>query len=213
MKMMKINTAKQNVFFTSDTHFSHSNIIKYCDRPYASTDEMDADLIRRWNDKVGKNDIVFHLGDFGMVNQKKLEEIVNKLNGRIYLIRGNHDRSWNTDGMFELVRESMTVNIDGVIVHMSHHPLLNYGCEVVEGKRLVQLYGHVHTREKMRPYDKLRTAMTAWNQYDVGVDNNNYVPVSFIEVMDIVRERRRVEKGFWNSTLRRLIEKLYMLKL
>ena len=118
MKMMRIDTRKQNVFFTSDTHFSHANIIRYCDRPYKNTDEMNDDLIERWNERVGNNDIVFHLGDFGMVNQKKLEEIVGRLNGRIYFVRRNHDKSWNTDGMFELTRDRMTVNIDGYVVVM-----------------------------------------------------------------------------------------------
>ena len=212
MKMMRIDTRKQNVFFTSDTHFSHFNIIRYCERPYKDTDEMDEDLIRRWNERVGKNDIVFHLGDFGMVNQKKLEEIVGRLNGRIYFVRGNHDRPWNTDGIFEIVRDRMTVNIDGYVVVMSHYPLLCHGGEMLDGRRMIQLYGHIHSRKSMSLSDKLRITGTAWNQYDVGVDNNDYTPVAFDEIVEKITQRRAKEKGLWNSMLNKLIDWLYILK-
>lgn len=212
MKIMKLDTKKQNVFFTSDTHFSHANIIKYCDRPYKSADEMDEDLIRRWNETVKKDDVVFHLGDFGMANQKKLESIVGRLNGQIYLIRGNHDGHLNTDGLFTLVRQQMIVKVDGVYILMLHYPLLGYRSETLDGKRLIQLYGHVHSRKNMSSYDKQRQASTSWNQYDVGVDNNDYRPVSFKEVMEKIENRRANEKGLRNRALNWLINKLYFLK-
>ena len=81
------------VFVTADNHFFHKNIIKYCHRPFNSVREMNEYMIKKWNKKVSKDDLVFHLGDFALTrNQKQLEGIRRRLNGTIILIPGNHDR-------------------------------------------------------------------------------------------------------------------------
>ena len=79
------------VFFTSDTHFYHANIINFCKRPFANVETMNEALIENWNAVVGANDIVFHLGDFCFGGSAEWTNILNRLNGRIYLIVGNHD--------------------------------------------------------------------------------------------------------------------------
>ena len=77
------------------------NILKYCNRPFENIEEHDEELIRRWNNKVSKNDIVFHLGDVGFDHPKKIHEYLEKLNGKIYLVIGNHDwRSRNHPSLF-----------------------------------------------------------------------------------------------------------------
>ncbi|MFK7937213.1 MAG: metallophosphoesterase, partial [Saprospiraceae bacterium] len=81
----------KNIFFTSDHHFGHKNIIKFSNRPFASVEEMDEHLIRCWNEKVGADDEVYHLGDVGLCSAKKLNKILARLNGTIYLIKGNHE--------------------------------------------------------------------------------------------------------------------------
>ena len=81
-----------NVWITSDQHWGHSNIIKYTGRPYNDVHEMDADLIAKWNALVGKEDIVWHLGDFCMGDKERVRHYVSQLNGRVRLIKGNHDR-------------------------------------------------------------------------------------------------------------------------
>ena len=81
-----------HIFFTSDTHFGHTNIMKYCKRPFETVEEMDQTIIDNWNSVVRPEDIVFHLGDFGFCGSLRLREIVDQLNGKIYLITGNHDR-------------------------------------------------------------------------------------------------------------------------
>ena len=81
------------VLFTSDLHFGHENILRFDNRPFSTTDEMDAELIRRWNAKVDRGDLVYVLGD--MIWKSKNDEafrIIQSLNGQIILIRGNHDR-------------------------------------------------------------------------------------------------------------------------
>ena len=79
------------VFFTSDTHFYHANIINFCGRPFKNVEVMNETLIANWNSVVGPDDIVFHLGDFCLGGSAEWTNILNRLNGKIYLIVGNHD--------------------------------------------------------------------------------------------------------------------------
>ena len=78
-------------FFTSDTHFGHVNVIRYCNRPFKSVEEMDAALIAKWNRRVGPEDTVYHLGDFALGLKTLWPEYRRRLNGRIMFILGNHD--------------------------------------------------------------------------------------------------------------------------
>ncbi len=81
-----------NTWWTSDTHFGHRNIIRYCDRPYSSVEEMDEAIIKEWNNKVGPEDIVYHLGDFSFYRKVDVAiSLLERLNGDIFFIKGNHD--------------------------------------------------------------------------------------------------------------------------
>lgn len=81
------------IFFTSDLHFGHENIIRFDNRPFSSVEEMDSELIRRWNEKVGKGDLVYVLGDMiWKTHNDDAPTLLKRLNGQIILIRGNHDR-------------------------------------------------------------------------------------------------------------------------
>jgi predicted phosphodiesterase len=90
------------VFFTSDTHFYHDNIIRYCRRPFKDAAHMDEVLIQNWNDTVGSDDIVFHLGDFSYGGSAEWVRVLNRLNGKIYLIVGNHDIKNLRQGYYSL---------------------------------------------------------------------------------------------------------------
>ena len=79
------------IYVTSDTHFNHENIIKYCKRPYENANKRNESLIKNWNKVVKKEDDIFHLGDFGFGTKEELKSIFNRLNGKKYLIMGNHD--------------------------------------------------------------------------------------------------------------------------
>jgi calcineurin-like phosphoesterase family protein len=81
-----------HTWLTSDTHFGHENIIRYCGRPYRTLGEMDYDMARRWNERVGVDDLVYHLGDFAMGDPERWPDYRAQLHGRIILVRGNHDR-------------------------------------------------------------------------------------------------------------------------
>ena len=80
------------IYFTSDHHFGHKNIIKFSKRPFKGVDEMDEMLIQKWNEKIKPEDDVYHLGDVGLSSFGKLSKILEKLNGKIYLINGNHEK-------------------------------------------------------------------------------------------------------------------------
>lgn len=81
------------IFFTGDLHFGHANVIAFDNRPFESVEEMDAELIRRWNNKVGKGDLTYVLGDMiWKARNDDAPELIKSLNGQIILIKGNHDR-------------------------------------------------------------------------------------------------------------------------
>jgi calcineurin-like phosphoesterase family protein len=78
-----------NTWYTADLHLGHTNIIKYCNRPFGSTDDMDSVIINNWNSRVKIGDVVYHVGDFCF---KTPEQYIGRLNGKITLIRGSHDK-------------------------------------------------------------------------------------------------------------------------
>ena len=181
-----------NIFFTSDTHWNHTNIIKYCDRPFKDVNHMNEELVRRWNEVVGPDDIVFHLGDFAYGGSDVWNSILGRLNGKIYLVLGNHDEKnirQGYMGRFEWVGYQMHLNIEGRSVYLNHYPFLTYsGIYRNPEDRVWQLFGHVHSKPGMTGMDKGRLECLLPTQYDVGVDNNDYKPVSWAEV------KKKIEK-------------------
>lgn len=113
------------IWFTSDLHFGHKNIIKYCDRPYASLEAMKRDLIKNWNAKVKFDDVVYVLGDVFFCGTKEAESIMNQLNGIKILIRGNHDydpTKCAKVGFHSVMEKSEMYLAKGVKVKMCHFP-------------------------------------------------------------------------------------------
>ena len=190
-QIFSFSTKDQNLFFTSDTHFWHENILKFCNRPFSSIEEMNDTIINNWNSVVKENDIVFHLGDFCFCGSDKFKELIEKLNGRIYLILGNHDwktiKQWHAT-KFEGVYQQMSIKIDGRKIYLNHFPFLCYAGTYYRLEDAVwQLFGHVHSSDKNKNgLDNQRLSMLFPTQYDVGVDNNNYIPISFEEVKNII---------------------------
>lgn len=183
----------EKIFFVSDTHFCHENIIKYCKRPFKDIEENDEELIRRWNEKVPKDGIVFHLGDVAFGNTNRVDEILKRLNGKIYLVIGNHDwrRIVNDHKCrFELMTQQINMKIGKRHIILNHYPMLCFSGAWRGEDATYQLFGHVHTS----PYtdeglDKQRLKMLFTSQYDVGVDNNNFTPVSWKEVDQIINNQ------------------------
>ena len=178
-----ISFSTEKVFFTSDTHFCHSRVIAYSDRPFADVAQMNEALVRNWNAVVPKDGIVFHLGDFCFGTKKVLDQ----LNGQIHLILGNHDmRECRRDFMsrFASVQMERMIEVGDRRILLNHYPLLCYAQE----KYYWQLFGHIHTNPRNnRILSTERMKLLMPRQYDVGVDNNNFTPVSFHQLEEIIR--------------------------
>ena len=87
------DVTNHEVNFISDTHFDHKNIIRYCNRPFNSTRQMNQTLVKNWHDTVGNDDHVFFLGDMSYGKDRRpIDYWLGKLNGKISYIRGNHDK-------------------------------------------------------------------------------------------------------------------------
>lgn len=186
MKEQKFKFEPEHSFFTSDTHFGHANIIKLCNRPFKNVEEMNEKLIENWNKVVSEGDTVFHLGDFAFGGSALWNSIVPRLNGQIYLIFGNHDRKNLRAGYLDKfvdVLPQMQIEIEGRSVYLNHYPFLCYGGSYRNEKDAVwQLFGHVHSGPDSSGLDCDRLPYLFPYQYDVGVDNNNYTPVSWEQV-------------------------------
>lgn len=182
------------LFFTSDTHWGHFNISKYCHRPFESRSEMDNALIDNWNKVVPPDGIVVHCGDFMLPHKediKEYEKILKKLNGNILLCRGNHDRiplSIEPQGKLIAVVDIAMVYADKVKIMASHYPMLAYPADY-------QVFGHIHTLSNGICYgiDGDVNNRMRKTQYDVGVDQNGYKPVSYWQLCDIFRNKAKEE--------------------
>jgi len=101
-------------YFTSDTHFGHTNIIKYCNRPFKDAGEMDRFIITEWNKIVTPDDTVYHMGDVAFTSPERLKHILANLNGYKILVLGNHDRAGAK--MFEYGFAEVHPNIRGFVL-------------------------------------------------------------------------------------------------
>lgn len=180
------------LFFTSDTHFGHFNIAKYCHRPFESRSDMDKALIDNWNKIVPEDGIVVHCGDFTLIHKEDMalyQKLFNKLNGTILLCRGNHDRipiTTEPNGKLIASVDIAMIRVDGVKIMASHYPMLAYPADY-------QVFGHIHTLSDGTCYgiDGDVNARLRKTQYDVGVDQNGYKPVSYWQLCDIFRNKAR----------------------
>jgi len=185
----------EHIFFSADDHWWHEGVISYSARPFANVEEMNAALIKNWNDKVGMHDLVFVLGDMVFGGTTKWKEILEQLHGNIVLVMGNHDfinYKNNLGPYFEAVVQQLYLNIDGRSVYLNHYPFLCYGGSYrkIDKNAVYQLHGHVHSGPNCDIGRDLPRLVNCFPyQYDVGVDNNNYTPVSWNEVDKIIHEQ------------------------
>jgi calcineurin-like phosphoesterase family protein len=157
------------IFIISDTHFHHENIIKYSNRPFKSIEEMDSEMIKRWNSKVEKEDIVLHLGDFALGSEKEVRELRDKLNGKIFLLKGNHDHKMLRKAGFIIIKG--TFEIDNLI--FSHNPLKKE--DIPRG--FINVHGHIHEKESL-------------HGFNVSVEKRNYEPIELGELKKLVEKVR-----------------------
>lgn len=220
------------VYFTSDNHFGHTNVIKYCGRPFrcsqhlttpnemflpceACTARMDKEMIRRWNERVGPSDKVFHLGDFSMgCPKERIPRILDRLNGYKILIRGNHDRSkgFMLNSGFDEVHNNLLIDFiemngeyaqykeagparpvaaSHLRMYMSHIPLT----VAPEKDELREKYDRALLKNTPPYYDYFLCGHVheAWrrkkNVINVGVDVWDFRPVTLKELISISGEK------------------------
>ena len=186
--VIKINR-DEKIWFTADTHFGHKNIIRFCQRPFVDVEEMNRVMIENWNRVVGVDDLVFHLGDFSVGGAAEWTSLLDNLHGKIVLILGNHDMNNVNQGFmrrFLDIKMQMLISIGKQRIYLNHYPFLCYGGAY---RNTWQLFGHVHTSGVQTGLDYSRLNNLFPTQYDVGVDNNNYAPVSFEQVEKIIRKQ------------------------
>ncbi len=174
-------------WLTSDLHIGHRNIIRYCGRPFVDVDHMDAELARRWRERVMPDDVVWVLGDVAMGRIADSLVKVAELPGEKHLVAGNHDRCWEGHrdharwldryrdaGFVEIVSRAEIDLGDGVVLPACHFPYRGDSTDeeryesyrpVDDGREL--LHGHVHERWQVDG-----------RQINVGVDVWDYAPVA-----------------------------------
>lgn len=206
------------IFFSSDHHFGHFNIIGYCNRPFKNIDHMNESLVEYWNETVSPNDVVYYLGDLAM-NQYKAKQYITRCNGRKILISGNHDKCWkgqdkwidfykNECGFIEvfprgvfpraIIRWDNGIDFTGLHIRLSHLPYDAHDeryheyMPVEDGTGIdMLLHGHRHST----PDKAMTVAKNGIWCYDVGVDCNNYRPVSETEIINKFVSYKRAEHG------------------
>lgn len=194
----------QNLFFTSDLHFGHRNVINFCNRPFTDIKDMSEKLIENWNAVVNNNDIVFVLGDtFWFNDSRTIKKVLEQLNGKeIYILPGNHCDFdayhrvddprihlcqdivclWLTSADFERRhwhRKTMEI-------WMSHYPLTTWPHRE---NGAFQLFGHIHSQPgKTEGVDQ--NLALHWNQADVGCDYWEWKPVLFEDVLSYMQNKQ-----------------------
>lgn len=179
---------KDKLFFTSDTHFFHSNIIKYCNRPFENVYQMNEKIKENWNRIVSKDDDIFHLGDVSLTAiPKVLNDLLHDLNGTKYLVIGNHEKDalgkeyirghWK--GIYDIAEifiedEEITYKQQHIV--MCHYPMLTWNAS---HRGSWNLFGHVHGGLSNKG-----TIQHKPSQLDVGVDCHDFTPISYEQVKE-----------------------------
>ena len=167
------------IYFTADNHFGHENVIRFCDRPFSSAEEMNAAMISLWNERVHRNDTVYVLGDM-FFRCDYAEDILKKLKGKKYLIAGNHDSSWlrkfDASKYFEDITKFLETSAGQHKLVLSHRPLVSWDHE----RRAYMIHGHIHNDTSADFWPLLCVRERALN---AGVDINGFRPVTFEELL------------------------------
>jgi calcineurin-like phosphoesterase family protein len=165
-----------NVFFTSDLHFNHKNILKFQkNRQFETIEDMNETLISNWNSVINEDSIVFNLGDVSFGTKLKTENILKRLNGKIHLISGNHDFLKNArfEPYFESIRRYREISIEDQRIVLFHFPIYDWNNT---SAGWWHLHGHTHN-----------TYFGKGKIIDVGIDTNKELkPYTFKQIKDIM---------------------------
>ena len=171
------------IYCTSDCHFNHKNILSYepQSRPFATIEEMNETIISNWNSVVTAEDEVWVLGDFFMGQLTAIDPILDRLNGKIHLVRGNHDQK-NRLKIYEAhgidIHDIAYIQYKGRYFVLCHFPNENeefIRMIIEDNSEVVWLYGHIHSKAPKGYVN---------GTYHVGVDTNNLTPISIQQIWE-----------------------------
>ena len=176
------------IYYIADMHFGHTNVIRFDNRPFADTEQMDEVLIQNWNERVTADDTVYVLGDAFWKNEENSIRIMQQLNGHKHLIQGNHDRvKGKLRPYWESIKQYAEVNDEHRLVILSHYPILFYKNQHYGA---VMLYGHVHNTREWSLVEKWKN-----EQWTMGIPSRlinvgcmmaymNYTPRTLDELLE-----------------------------
>ncbi len=161
------------IYFSADLHLDHDNIRKYCNRPFKTAKEMNDKIMDNWSDTVKKNDQIYILGDICMKPTDLIIDQINSLPGQKHLIIGNHDKHnlRELSKCFKTIDMYKEIKYNDLLFVLFHYPMESWNCSY-HGS--IHLYGHVHNSEFLNT--------NVVNRFNVGVDVNNFTPVSIEEI-------------------------------
>ena len=183
--MKKILTNIDNIWLTSDLHDGHTNVIKYCSRPFKDTFEMSNSLIKNWNDTVSEDAIIYNLGDVSFGRTDACLRFLSSIKGRILLAKGNHDKrvvlskKYLRD-RFEDIQDMYTIETDKYIINLCHYEMSSI--EKTD-KLVINLHGHRHSKNFLFENGQFRI--------DVGVDAWDYKPVKLTDIIKLVEDYKK----------------------
>ncbi|MDW7655765.1 MAG: metallophosphoesterase [Bacillota bacterium] len=170
------------IYFTSDLHLGHKNIIKLCDRPFISLEEMDETLIANWNQVVTNGDTIYIVGDLMFRTQTHPADVLKRLKGKKHLILGNHDRSWlnkvEAADFFKSVEHYTEISDGKRKLALCHYPMMSWGGT---GKGSYLIHGHIHNNRDAAYWPLLASMDHALN---ASVEINHYQPGTFDQLVE-----------------------------
>ncbi len=159
-------------FFTGCNHFGHENILDLANRPFGSLQEMEEVMTERWNQTVKDGDTVYQLGDFSFKAAKDPESYLERLNGNIIRLQGNHDpKNWGVDYLKICDNSLEPFRENGLQIVMMHYPIEEWD-SWFDGS--IHLHCHTHKPE----------FVSAKRRGNVGVDSTGFKPISLEEVVE-----------------------------
>ena len=159
------------IWFTSDLHLGHKAAISMCERPFETVEEKNEILIYNFNSCVKKNDTVYILGDIAHRTPViDVNQMIGRLNGKKVLCKGNHDKNYE-ESLFHGIYDFLEITVNGVNVSLMHYPMMAWP-KSRHGS--LHLHGHIHSKGEYNLQQKAEGIL----RYDVGVDANDYFPVS-----------------------------------
>lgn len=177
------------IFCTSDLHLGHDKDFVVQARGFQTVEEMNAEIIRRWNERVYPDDDVYVLGDLTLGNVEEGIRLIAKLNGYLHIMRGNHDTDKKVERYLELpniveVKCADILKYGKAIFWLGHYPTItaNYDDDKPWAQHVVCLFGHTHQEQPFynnNPY-----------MYNVGMDAHNCTPITIDEIIADIRKKK-----------------------